>query len=87
MSAQRSEGLKKGFPGSKDKADFGKAPVVVAGRGVVDVAACFEELDKQNFNGHISIEHEADWDDSIPQVRANIDFAKAHKRTGATVTK
>jgi sugar phosphate isomerase/epimerase len=71
----------------KDKADFGKAPVVVAGKGVVDVAACLEELDKQNFNGHISIEHEADWDDSVPQVKADIDFVKAHKRTGANTTK
>jgi sugar phosphate isomerase/epimerase len=62
----------------KDKATNGNAPVVVAGTGVVDVAACLEELKKQNFNGHISIEHEADWNDSVPQVRANIDFVKAH---------
>ncbi len=62
----------------KDKAANGNAPVVVAGKGVVDVAACLEELKKQNFNGHISIEHEADWDDSVPQVRANIDFVKEH---------
>ncbi len=62
----------------KDKAANGNAPVVVAGTGVVDVAACLEELKKQNFNGHISIEHEADWDDSVPQVTANIDFIKAH---------
>lgn len=68
----------------KDKADYGNAPVVVAGTGVVDVAACLEELDKQNFNGHISIEHEADWDDSVPQVRANIDFVKAVKRKNET---
>ncbi|MEZ5329292.1 MAG: sugar phosphate isomerase/epimerase [Verrucomicrobiales bacterium] len=62
----------------KDKADVGNAPVVVAGTGVVDVAACLDELKKQNFNGHISIEHEADWDDSVPQVKANIDFIKNH---------
>ena len=62
----------------KDKATFGNAPVVVAGTGVVDVAACLEELKRQKFNGHISIEHEADWQDSVPQVRANIDFVKAH---------
>jgi sugar phosphate isomerase/epimerase len=62
----------------KDKAANGNAPVVVAGKGVVDVAACLDELKKQNFNGHISIEHEADWDDSVPQVRADIDFVKAH---------
>lgn len=62
----------------KDKAANGKAPVVVAGTGVVDVAACLEELKKQKFDGHISIEHENDWMNSVPQVRANIDFVKAH---------
>ena len=64
----------------KDKATFGNAPVVVAGTGVVDVAACLEELKRQKFDGHISIEHENDWKDSVPQVRANIDFVKAHPK-------
>ncbi len=64
----------------KDKADYGKAPVVVAGKGVVDVAGCLEELKKQKFDGHISIEHENDWKDSVPQVRANMDFIKAHAK-------
>ena len=64
----------------KDKATFGEAPVVVAGKGVVDVAACLEELKKQKFDGHISIEHENDWKDSVPQVRANVDFVKAHAK-------
>ena len=64
----------------KDKAANGKAPVVVAGTGVVDVAACLEELKKQKFDGHISIEYENDWMNSVPQVRANIDFVKAHAK-------
>jgi sugar phosphate isomerase/epimerase len=64
----------------KDKATTGEAPVVVAGQGVVDVAACLEELKNQKFDGHISIEHEADWKDSVPQVRANIDFVKARPK-------
>jgi len=64
----------------KDKADYGKAPVVVAGTGVVDSAACLEELKKQGFDGHISIEHENDWMNSVPQVRANIEFIKAHAK-------
>lgn len=64
----------------KDKAAYGKAPVVVAGTGVVDVAACLEELKKQKFDGHISIEHENDWMNSVPQVRANIEFVKAHAK-------
>ena len=62
----------------KDKQTYGPSPVVVAGKGVVDIAACLEELRKQKFNGHISIEHENDWKDNVPQVRANIDFIKAH---------
>ncbi|MEO0016846.1 MAG: hypothetical protein RLZZ522_129 [Verrucomicrobiota bacterium] len=64
----------------KDKAAFGNAPVVVAGKGVVDVAACLEELKRQKFDGHLSIEHENDWMDSVPQVRANVDFVKAHAK-------
>ncbi len=64
----------------KDKEKFGASPVVVAGKGVVDVAACLEELKKQKFDGHISIEHEADWNDSVPQVKANIEFVKAHAK-------
>lgn len=62
----------------KDKATTGESPVVVAGQGVVDVAACLEELKKQKFDGHISVEHENDWKNSVPQVKANIDFVKSH---------
>ena len=64
----------------KDKSATGKADVVVAGTGVVDVAACLEELKKQKFDGHISIEHENDWNNSVPQVKANIDFVKSHPK-------
>ena len=65
----------------KDKSDFGhKATVVVAGKGVVDVDGCRKELIRQKFDGHISIEHENDWKDSVPQVKHNIDFVKAHAK-------
>ena len=64
----------------KDKATKGDSEVVVAGKGIVDVAACLEELKKQKFDGHISIEHENDWNDSVPQVKANIDFVKSHPK-------
>lgn len=65
----------------KDKSDFGhKATVVVAGKGVVDVDGCLKELIRQKFDGHISVEHEADWKDSVPQVKHNIDFVKAHAK-------
>lgn len=64
----------------KDKEKFGQSPVVVAGTGVADLAACLEELKKQKFDGHLSIEHENDWMDSVPKVRANIDFIKANPK-------
>lgn len=64
----------------KDKEKNGDAAVVVAGKGVVDVAACLEELKIQKFDGHISVEHENDWNDSVPQVKANIDFVKSHPK-------
>ncbi|MFM7398271.1 MAG: sugar phosphate isomerase/epimerase family protein [Verrucomicrobiota bacterium] len=60
----------------KDKAAFGKSEVVVAGKGVVDVDGCLKELIRQKFDGHISVEHEADWKDSVQQVKHNIDFVK-----------
>ena len=65
----------------KDKSEFGhKATVVVAGKGVVDVDGCLKELIRQKFDGHISVEHEADWKDSVPQVKHNIDFVKARAK-------
>lgn len=64
----------------KDKAKMGNAEVVVAGEGVVDVSACLKELIKQKFDGHISIEHENNWKDNVPHVKANIDFVKSHPK-------
>lgn len=65
----------------KDKSDYGvKSVVVPAGKGVVNVGACLDELRRQGFAGNISVEHEADWDDSVPQVKASIDYVRAHKR-------
>ena len=65
----------------KDKSEFGhKASVVVAGKGVCDIDGCLKELIRQKFDGHISVEHENDWKDSVPQVKANIDFVKARAK-------
>jgi sugar phosphate isomerase/epimerase len=64
----------------KDKATTGNAAVVVAGKGVVDVAACLEELKNQKFDGNISVEHENDWKDNVSQVRENIEFVKARPK-------
>lgn len=63
----------------KDKSAAGPQSVdVPAGRGVVDVAACLDELRKQGFVGHLSVEHENDWGRNVPQVRESIDFVRAH---------
>lgn len=64
----------------KDKAKVGPSEVVAAGLGVVDVGACLDELRRQGFSGNISVEHEADWDNSVPQVKASIDYVRARKR-------
>ena len=64
----------------KDKEKFGQAPVVTVGTGVVDVKACLDELMKQKFDGHISIEHENEWKDNVPQVKAAIDYVKANPK-------
>ncbi len=64
----------------KDKEKFGQAPVVTVGTGVVDVAACLDELKKQKFDGHISIEHENHWKESVPHVKAAIDYVKANPK-------
>ena len=64
----------------KDKEKNGKSIVVPAGKGVVNVASCLEELKKQKFDGHISIEHENNWNDNVPQVKANINFVKSHPK-------
>jgi len=64
----------------KDKEKFGQVPVVTVGTGVVDAKACLEELKKQKFDGHISIEHENEWKENVPQVKAAIDFVKANPK-------
>lgn len=64
----------------KDKEKLGQAPVVTVGTGVVDVKACLDELKRQKFDGHISIEHENHWKESVPHVKAAIDFVKANPK-------
>jgi sugar phosphate isomerase/epimerase len=45
-----------------------KAADTVVGKGVIDFAAIFSELKRQNFNGMLSIEHESNWYHSTPDV-------------------
>lgn len=64
----------------KDKAHDGDAPVINVGTGVVNVAACLEELRAQDFKGHFSVEHENDWKDNVANVKAAFDFLKKHPK-------
>jgi sugar phosphate isomerase/epimerase len=65
---------------AKDRVRIGN-PVqnVPLGSGVVGIGAVLAELKRQGFNGNISIEHEADWQNNLPQVKAGIDFVRAWK--------
>jgi len=51
-------------------------PDTVYGRGVCDIKGVLDELKKQGFNGHISIEYENNWDHSVPDVAQCIGFIR-----------
>ncbi len=64
----------------KDKTDFGPAAHDVPyGEGVGDIKRCLDELKQQNFQGHISVEYEYNWDNSVPDVKKSIDFVRDYK--------
>jgi len=61
----------------KDRPVIGEQkPDVVYGTGVSDVKGMLDELKQQGFNGNISIEYEANWDNSVPDVKQCIDFVR-----------
>ncbi|TVQ65021.1 MAG: sugar phosphate isomerase/epimerase [Balneolaceae bacterium] len=45
---------------------------VIFGTGVGQISEILAELTRQNFAGHISIEHEANWENNVPDVAQNI---------------
>ena len=60
---------------------FGRSTGDVAlGAGVIDIGAVLDELKAQGFVGNISIEHESDWDNNVPQVKAGIEFVANYKK-------
>jgi sugar phosphate isomerase/epimerase len=65
---------------AKDRKVAGR-PVrnVPLGQGVIGVGAVLAELKRQGFEGNISIEHEDDWDNNVPQVKAGIEFVRDFK--------
>jgi sugar phosphate isomerase/epimerase len=55
----------------KDLNEFGnkEAHDVPWGTGILDIPAVLKELQKQKFNGPISIEYEYHWESSMPEIR------------------
>lgn len=47
---------------------------MVLGNGVINLNGIFIELKKQNYRGQISIEHEQNWLNNIPDVEENIEW-------------
>lgn len=47
---------------------------VVHGYGVANMGGVLDELQKQNFGGHISLEYETNWDDNVADVAQNIGY-------------
>ena len=48
----------------------------IFGTGITDTAAILKELKKQGFKGNISIEYEANWDNSVPDVAQCVGFIR-----------
>ena len=46
------------------------------GTGVSDIAGVLNELAKQNFDGHLSVEYEHDWETSVPQIAQCVGFVR-----------
>ncbi len=47
---------------------------VIWGQGILDVKGMLQELKRQNFKGVFSIEYEYNWDNSVPDIRKNIEY-------------
>jgi sugar phosphate isomerase/epimerase len=68
----------------KERKEIGKElPDTIYGTGVSDIAGILDELKRQHFEGHISLEYENNWMNSVPDVAQCIGFvrgysAKAH---------
>ena len=54
---------------------------VIAGKGVGDVPATLEELKRQNFGGHISIEYETNWFENVTDVAQIVGFMRGWAET------
>jgi sugar phosphate isomerase/epimerase len=61
----------------KERAKIGeRLPDAIYGTGVSDIKGILDELKKQGFTGHISIEYENNWDNSVPDVKKCVEFVR-----------
>ena len=62
----------------KDIVTFGarKAADATVGKGVIDFEPIFAELNRQKFKGMLSIEHESNWENNLPDVIETVNFYK-----------
>ena len=60
----------------KDIVTFDKknAADTIVGKGVIDFAPIFAELNRQKFKGMLSIEHESNWENNLPDVIETVNF-------------
>ncbi len=56
------------------KFDDTQAADTIVSKGVIDIPAVFAELKRQNFIGMLSIEHESNWYNSLPDVIFTKDY-------------
>jgi sugar phosphate isomerase/epimerase len=54
-----------------------KANDMVVGTGAINYPPVFQELKRQHFSGMFSIEHESNWDNSVPDVIQTVKFYNA----------
>ncbi|MDR3228239.1 MAG: sugar phosphate isomerase/epimerase [Puniceicoccales bacterium] len=63
----------------KDRPVKGRGSENIAlGAGVVGIAGVLDELEAQGFKGNISIEHESNWNNNVPEVAAGIGFVRGY---------
>lgn len=61
----------------KERPEIGKLlPDAIYGTGVSDIKGILDELKAQGFQGNISIEYEANWDNSVPDVAQCVGFIR-----------
>jgi hypothetical protein len=59
---------------------MGGTKVVRAGEGRANLGDALAALKEVGFDGPISIEHEANWEDNVADVTSYVDFVKAQKK-------